>query len=164
MNIKKFLTVLVLGIAVFAVSCSKDDDDSITTKPNEVINATKLSEFLVAAIGECTSIQVGTKDGDGTAETVDLSGGSASIDLSTNTSTGDNTDTICSAIAAAVSADTTNGISGVSVSCDYSNEVVNSTGSGNGVYTFTLTAKAASGWEFASGATKTTTATLTISG
>ncbi len=33
MNIKKFLTVLVLGLAVFAVSCSKDDDDNTTTTP-----------------------------------------------------------------------------------------------------------------------------------
>ncbi len=53
MNIKKFLTVLILGLAVFAVSCSKDDESS--TDP------TAQEQFL-ASVKDQTDV-AGTADG-----------------------------------------------------------------------------------------------------
>ncbi len=46
MNMKKFLTVLLLGIAAFAVSCS-DDDSSSTTDPTKTITAKAGSGFEI---------------------------------------------------------------------------------------------------------------------
>ncbi len=151
--IKKFISVLVLCLAVFVVSCS-------TTDPTTV-SSTALSTYIdTLATLNGDSIQIT----DDSADDVTFSSSAATTTSSGWDGNALTVGVICYNIAVAAGYDTEDGIAGVVVTCDGSGDISSSGGaSSDGVYTFTLTVVASSGYVISSSDTRTTTLTLTVS-